>query len=69
MSFLASVNHTGRSSMEIGIRVESEDIAGGHRTHTNSCHFTMVVVGEDASVPGDHVDRTLRLGNMPHITH
>lgn len=44
--FRASVNHTGRSSMEIGIRVEAENIREGTRRHTNSCYFTMVAVDE-----------------------
>ncbi|WP_045388753.1 acyl-CoA thioesterase [Falsirhodobacter sp. alg1] len=43
----ASVNYTGRTSMEIGIRVEAENIRTGHRRHTNSCYFTMVAVGDD----------------------
>lgn len=48
--FRAAVNHTGRSSMEIGIRVEAEDIRAGTRRHTNSCYFTMVAV-DDAGRP------------------
>ncbi|MBW8285139.1 MAG: acyl-CoA thioesterase, partial [Rhizobium sp.] len=46
VTFLASVNHAGRTSMEIGIRVEAEDIRSGERRHTNSCYFTMVAVDE-----------------------
>jgi uncharacterized protein (TIGR00369 family) len=42
----ASVNYVGRSSMEVGIRVESEDLKSGESTHTNSCYFTMVAVDE-----------------------
>lgn len=44
--FQAAVNYTGRSSMEIGIRVEAENIRNGTRRHTNSCYFTMVAVDE-----------------------
>lgn len=44
--FRASVNYTGRSSMEIGIRVEAENIREGTRRHTNSCYFTMVAVDD-----------------------
>ncbi|MBP6116788.1 MAG: acyl-CoA thioesterase [Neisseriaceae bacterium] len=47
VTFLASVNHVGRTSMEIGIRVEAEDIPNRSVRHTNSCYFTMVAVGED----------------------
>lgn len=47
VTFLASVNHTGRSSMEVGIRVEAENIRSGNRRHTNSCYFTMVAVDDE----------------------
>jgi acyl-CoA hydrolase len=47
VTFRASVNHAGRTSMEIGIRVEAEDIRSGVTRHTNSCYFTMVALGDD----------------------
>ncbi|PLP57590.1 acyl-CoA thioesterase [Mesorhizobium loti] len=47
VTFRASVNHAGRTSMEIGIRVEAEEIRSGTRRHTNSCYFTMVAVDAD----------------------
>jgi uncharacterized protein (TIGR00369 family) len=47
VTFRASVNHVGRTSMEIGIRVEAEDIRKGTRRHTNSCYFTMVSVDDN----------------------
>jgi len=40
----ASVNYVGRSSMEVGIRVEAEDLLSGRRRHTNSCYLTFVAV-------------------------
>ena len=40
----ASVNYVGRSSMEVGVRVEAEDLMTGTRRHTNSCYLTFVVV-------------------------
>ncbi|AOA57413.1 acyl-CoA thioesterase [Acinetobacter larvae] len=46
VSFLASVNHVGRTSMEIGIRVEAQNIQKRTVRHTNSCYFTMVAVDE-----------------------
>lgn len=46
VSFLASVNHTGTSSMEIGIKVTAEDIRSKVVRHVNSCFFTMVAVDE-----------------------
>ncbi|TCM65805.1 uncharacterized protein (TIGR00369 family) [Acinetobacter calcoaceticus] len=46
VTFLASVNHVGRTSMEIGIRVEAQNIQKRTVRHTNSCYFTMVAVDE-----------------------
>ena len=43
----ASINYTGRTSMEVGIRVEAEEVRSGQRRHTNSCYFTMVAVDEN----------------------
>ena len=40
----ASVNYVGRSSMEVGVRVEAEDLLTGRRRHTNSCYLTFVAV-------------------------
>jgi acyl-CoA hydrolase len=47
VTFLACVNHTGTSSMEIGIKVIAEDIRSRAVRHVNSCFFTMVAVDED----------------------
>lgn len=47
VTFLASVNHTGRSSMEVGIKVVAEDIRAKVVRHVNSCFFTMVAVDDD----------------------
>ena len=46
VTFRASINDTGRTSMEVGIRVEAENIRSGQRRHTNSCYFTMVAVDD-----------------------
>lgn len=43
---LASVNFAGRTSMEVGVRVESEDLRTGRRRHTNSCYITFVAIDE-----------------------
>jgi len=51
----ASVNYTGRTSMVIGVRVESENIQTGEIKHCNSSYFTMVAKDEqggNALVPG-----------------
>ena len=47
VTFLASVNMTGTSSMEIGIKVVAENIRTQATRHVNSCYFTMVAVGDD----------------------
>ncbi|HEY5062386.1 MAG TPA: acyl-CoA thioesterase [Gemmatimonadaceae bacterium] len=50
----ASVNYAGRSSMEVGVRVEAEDLMTGRRRHTNSCYLTFVAVdrnGRPIEVP------------------
>lgn len=46
VTFLASVNYTGTSSMEVGIKVVAENIQKGIVRHVNSCFFTMVAVDE-----------------------
>ncbi|MET0448860.1 MAG: acyl-CoA thioesterase [Aeromicrobium sp.] len=47
VTFEASVNFTGRSSMEVGIEVSAEDLREGSVRHTNSCYFTMVAIDDD----------------------
>jgi acyl-CoA hydrolase len=44
VTFLASINYTGNSSMEVGIRVVTENIQQRVVRHANSCYFTMVAV-------------------------
>lgn len=51
----ASINYTGRTSMVVGVRVESENITTGKITHCNSSYFTMVAKdesGKSTLVPG-----------------
>jgi acyl-CoA hydrolase len=43
----ASVNYVGRTSMEVGVRVEAEALLTGKRRHTNSCYLTFVAVDTD----------------------
>jgi acyl-CoA hydrolase len=57
VSLLAAVNHTGRSSMEVGIKVLAEDIRSQQRRHVTSSYFTTVAVddaGRPAEVPPLH---------------
>jgi acyl-CoA hydrolase len=49
-----SVNFVGRTSMEVGVRVEAEHLLTGVRRHTNSCYLTYVAVdaaGRPVEVP------------------
>ncbi|MDO5678927.1 MAG: acyl-CoA thioesterase [Pelistega sp.] len=47
VTFYASVNYTGTTSMEIGIKVVTENISKRFVRHTNSCYFTMIAVDEN----------------------
>ena len=50
----ASVNAAWRTSMEVGVRVESENVRSGERTHTSTAYLTMVALDEEgrpATVP------------------
>ena len=47
VSLMASVNYVGRTSMIVGIRVESQNVRKGTIKHTNSSYFTMVAKGDD----------------------
>ena len=42
----ASLNATGRTSMEIGVRVEAEDLKSGTCTHIASAYLTFVALDE-----------------------
>ena len=43
----ASVNFTGTTSMEVGVRVEVEDRKTGKRSHTSSAYLTFVALSDD----------------------
>jgi len=47
VTFLASVNYTGTTSMEIGIKVVAENIQTQTVRHANSCFFTMVATDSE----------------------
>ena len=40
----ANVNYVGRTSLDVGVRVEAENLVTGQRRHTNSCHLTFVAI-------------------------
>jgi uncharacterized protein (TIGR00369 family) len=51
----ASINYTGRTSMVVGLRVESENIQTGVVKHCNSSYFSMIAKndkGENMPIPG-----------------
>ncbi|MGY0392752.1 acyl-CoA thioesterase [Bizionia sp. KMM 8389] len=71
----ASINYVGKTSMVVGIRVESENIRTGQVKHCNSSYFTMVAKddnGKSTEVPGlilstsDEVRRFLRAIERNH---
>jgi acyl-CoA hydrolase len=43
----ASVNMVGRSSMEVGVRVEAENTKTGEKRHTASAYLTIVALDEN----------------------
>jgi len=43
----ASVNHAGKTSMEVGVRVEMESAASGLRSHCASAYLTFVALDEN----------------------
>jgi acyl-CoA hydrolase len=40
----SSVNRVFRTSMEVGVRVQVEDLLTGHRKHTSSAYLTFVAI-------------------------
>jgi uncharacterized protein (TIGR00369 family) len=43
---LANVNFAGKTSVEVGVRVEAEDLATGKVEHTNSAYLVLVAVSD-----------------------
>jgi len=43
----ARVNFVGRTSMEVGVRVEAENLLTGEKRHTNTCFLTFVAIDAD----------------------
>ena len=54
VTFQASVNAVWRTSMEVGVRVDTENPLTGQRRHSNSAYLTMVALdqeGQPTAVP------------------
>jgi len=47
MILRSSVNRVFRSSMEVGVKMETENLMTGQRRHTCSAYLTFVALGED----------------------
>jgi acyl-CoA hydrolase len=43
---LANVNFAGKTSVEVGVRVEAEDLTTGMVEHTNSAYLVLVAVSD-----------------------
>ncbi|MFX0104491.1 MAG: acyl-CoA thioesterase [Candidatus Hodarchaeota archaeon] len=43
----ASINYTGKTSMEIGVRIEAECLRTGTHTHVGSAYLTFVALDEN----------------------
>ncbi|MCB0115617.1 MAG: acyl-CoA thioesterase [Caldilineaceae bacterium] len=46
LTLLGRITYVGRTSMEVEVRVEAEDLLTGERTHTNSAFFIYVALDE-----------------------
>ena len=52
MILKSSVNYTGKSSMEVGVRIESENPKTGDIHHTSSAYLTFVSLNENGKPQG-----------------
>src|SRR3954463_909582 len=43
----SSVNAAWRTSVEVGVRVEAENVRSGEKRHTNTAYLTMVALDDD----------------------
>lgn len=54
LTLKASINYCGKTSMEVGVRIEAENLRSGVITHTGSCYLTYVALddnGHPSEVP------------------
>jgi acyl-CoA hydrolase len=47
VTFRATVNAAWRTSMEVGVRVEAEDVRSGEVRHVSAAYLTMVALDDD----------------------
>ena len=47
VTVVASVNDVGNTSLEVGVRVESENVRTGRRQHTSSAYLVFVALDEE----------------------
>jgi acyl-CoA hydrolase len=47
LTLKASVNYCGKTSMEVGVRIEAENLRSGIVTHTGSCYLTYVALDDN----------------------
>ena len=74
MILKSSVNYTGKSSMEVGVRIESENPKTGYIYHTSSAYLTFVSLNEngkpqrvdDIMPENDIENRRFKEGNVRH---
>jgi acyl-CoA hydrolase len=48
LTLQASVNAAWHTSMEVGVRVETENVRTGDKRHTNTAYLTMVALDDEA---------------------
>jgi uncharacterized protein (TIGR00369 family) len=48
LTLRASINFVGRTSMEVGVRVETENLISGNKRHTASAYLTYVALDRDS---------------------
>lgn len=51
VNFKASVNYAGKTSMEVGVRVDAENPITGEKFHTASAYLTFVALDETSMKP------------------
>jgi acyl-CoA hydrolase len=49
LTLKASVNFVGRTSMEVGVRIEAKDLKTGKTVHTGSSYLTFVALDESGN--------------------